>query len=98
MVPIATISLLAGMVLGQRFRVLILLPLFLLTLLIAVAASWAHPQGHWTAVECGVAVIVCLQIGYLGGVGIRHFTLLVRATRMSRGHVSGALPERPYAP
>jgi len=96
MLPITTIVLLVGIILGQRFRVMILVPLTLLSVLIALSASLAHRNGTWAAAESSVAAIVALQIGYLGGVGIRHFALLQRANRLSRSQVSSAVAQRPY--
>lgn len=98
MLPLATLVLLGGIILGQRFRVLILVPLSLLTVLIALIVGWTYQQGVWTAAEGGAAAIVALQVGYLGGLRIRHFALLLRASRRSRSHVSSAVAQRSYSP
>lgn len=96
MLPVTTIIVLVGIILGQRFRVMILVPLSLLTVLIPLSVSWTYRQGAWTTAEAGVVAIVALQIGYLGGVGIRQFALVLRARRVSRSHVSSAVAQRSY--
>jgi hypothetical protein len=65
--------LLVGATLGQRFPVLVLVPASLITLVGSVGLGIARAQTPWTIVLVAVAAVVCLQIGYLLGLGIRQF-------------------------
>jgi predicted Na+-dependent transporter len=66
------ISLLFGMFLGQRFKVLILVPAILLMLIATSAISIARGDLSWTTVLPAAANLATLQIGYLIGLAIRH--------------------------
>jgi hypothetical protein len=81
------ISLLAGMVLGQRFKVLILLPAIGFAVIVAIGAGIAQGDHFWSIVLLAVAVTVALQIGYLLGTGIRSFIVAGRASRLFRPSV-----------
>jgi hypothetical protein len=90
----AILSLLCGMVLGQRFKMLILAPFSLLMLLVGIAMSLTHaatPQGLALNI---VAPIVCLQCGYLLGLGIRQLSVLARAKQAPAASVVSSLPVR----
>jgi hypothetical protein len=65
------ISLLAGAVLGQRFKVLVLLPAIAFVLLMAIGLGIANAQGLWATTLLSTIAIVSLQIGYLAGIGLR---------------------------
>jgi hypothetical protein len=82
MLQIATISVLIGMVLGQRFKVLVLVPLLLLTLFAAVIAACARLEPGWTIAETAGSVIVGLQVGYVLGLSVRQLMVRVRARRL----------------
>jgi hypothetical protein len=70
------LSVTAGMVLGQRFKVLILLPASGLAIIAATAAGIARGDHAWSITLLAVAVTVALQIGYLVGTGIQSFLYL----------------------
>lgn len=59
------VCLLAGFLLGQRFKVLILLP----ATVVVTALSLAGGEWHWPIALMALAAIVSLQMGYLLGVG-----------------------------
>jgi pheromone shutdown protein TraB len=84
------LSLIAGMVLGQRFKVLILPPAIVLAIIAATAAGIARGDRGWSIVLLAVAVTVLLQIGYLIGTGIVSFIVAGRASRPR--HYSTPLP------
>ncbi len=67
----ALISLLIGMMLGQRFKVLVLMPAIAIALVIAVGAGVARADPLWSIVLIAAATATSLQIGYLVGIGIR---------------------------
>ena len=58
------------MALGQRFKVLVLVPLIVLTAVFAVATCVAHGGGAWPIGKIAAVTIVGLQIGYLLGLGV----------------------------
>ena|SRR5882724_5482792 len=86
------ICLLAGAVLGQRCKVLILLPATTLAILAATGAGIARGEHVWSILLSVVAVMVALQMGYLLGTGIRSALAGARASRMFRGPVATPAP------
>jgi hypothetical protein len=86
MVMLLLICLLVGVVLGQRLRVLVLMPA---TVLVLVAtAGFAHAGTFWQILGAALVTATSLQIGYLVGAGIHSF---LAAARIRRMHV-GSLP------
>jgi len=78
----AAVSLIGGMALAQRFKVLILAPTILLTLLMAIGV-WAGRGDAASAVGLTAIVIIAdLQIGYVLGIILRHLALVARAGRL----------------
>jgi hypothetical protein len=82
------ISSLAGLVLGQRFKVLILLPAICTAVVAATGAGVARGDSRWSIVLLAISVAVALQIGYLVGTGIRSLLAAGRATRHYPGSVA----------
>ena len=82
MMTLAIISLLAGMVLGQRFKVLILVPATALALAFTVGVGIAQAEAVWSIVQMAAVTAAALQIGYLAGIGIRHGLVAARASRV----------------
>jgi hypothetical protein len=69
--PLILFSLLAGIILGQWFKVAILIPGMAVYLLIAIGLATAHAETlSWTALT-SVAGGCALQIGYLAGTAFR---------------------------
>jgi hypothetical protein len=93
----ALICLLVGMTLGQRFKVLILLPAIALTLVVAIGVGIARADAPWAVVLAAAAAIASLQIGYLGGVGILHLAVVARASRQRAASLAGGLSARRHA-
>lgn len=90
----ALISLLIGMLLAQRFKVLVLIPTLPLAAILAIGDGLAHGQAIWAIATSSVLAIVALQIGYLLGIGIHHFMVVARASRMNSSSVPGTLAQR----
>jgi hypothetical protein len=83
MTTLILICLLLGAVLGQRFKILVLVPgmAAVLPLVAAVGIVRADPYG-----QIAIAVIVAavsLQLGYLAGIALRHLMVLLRATQIN---------------
>jgi hypothetical protein len=91
----ALISLLIGVVLARRFKVLVLAPAFILTLVLAIGAGLARTDAAWAIGSTALVVIVGLQIGYLFGSGIRLVLVAFRANRPgSESFANTLLPHR----
>jgi hypothetical protein len=73
------------MVLGQRFKVLILLPAIAVATIAAVGIGLAPGDQAWSIVVLAVGVTVALQIGYLVGTGVRSLIIAGRASRAFPG-------------
>jgi hypothetical protein len=93
LMTLTILSLLAGLVLGQRFRVLVLLPAIALALLVAVGDGMARADGIWWTALMAAAAVTALQIGYLIGLGIRHIPVLGQTDRRATS-LSGSAPAR----
>ena len=90
----AILSLLVGVALAQRFKVLVLVPAIMITLLFALVSGLARGDVNWTAAALiAVTIIVGLQIGYLLGIGVRHLLLLGRAHRLRAASPTRSLPQ-----
>jgi hypothetical protein len=91
---LAIISLLVGMVLGQRFRVLVLLPTIAIVVLVTVGAGLVQADSGWSIVLMAAATAASLQIGYLAGIAIRHIMVVARASRSPAASLRGSAPAR----
>jgi hypothetical protein len=80
MMTLSMISFLVGTVLGQRFKIVVLIPVFAIVLVFAVGTGIALAQTAWWVVLMATAAVTCLQIGYLFGIGVHH----VLAAALSR--------------
>jgi hypothetical protein len=83
------ISLLMGMVLGQRFKVLVLVPALAFVLVVAVGAGVARVQGLWPTALMAAGAVASLQIGYLGGTGLRHVIAAARISKLRTAFQGG---------
>jgi hypothetical protein len=64
-------SVLIGIAVGLRFRVLFIVPLILAAIIVVVAIETAGHESLWTIVAATIVCVVSLQVGYLGGSFIR---------------------------
>jgi hypothetical protein len=65
---IAITSLCIGAALGLRFRVFALLPVIFLEFVILTATGIALDHGGQWIVLANLAAVVCVQVGYIGGI------------------------------
>ncbi len=63
---------LSGAVLGMRFKVLILAPAFGVTIIAVFAAGMARSEDLPAILLAELLALICVQIGYLGGVLTRY--------------------------
>ena len=80
---LVVISLVAGIVLGQWFKILILVPVMSLALVGTIAAGIARADNVWSIALMAIAVVTALQIGYLIGIWLRSFIVAARFARPS---------------
>ncbi len=71
MITLSMISFLVGAALGQRFKVLVLMPALAIVLVLAVATGVTHALTAWSMVLMVATTATCLQVGYFVGIGIR---------------------------
>jgi hypothetical protein len=81
MLMLSLICLLVGAVLGQRFKVQVLIPAMALAM--AAAAGLAHASTFWQILGAVLVATTSLQIGYVAGVGIRYLIAEARTSRIN---------------
>jgi hypothetical protein len=72
MITFSMINFLAGAALGQRFKVMVLMPAIVIVPGLSVLIGLAHAQSAWSIVLMAAAASTCLQVGYFVGIGVRH--------------------------
>ena len=73
------LSFLFGTLLGQRFKVVVLVPAMAPVLILSVTAGITQPNAAWEISKIATSMAVSLQCGYLAGIAIRHFLAAVPA-------------------
>jgi hypothetical protein len=63
----AAIGLLVGIVLGLRYKVLVLVPAVMFAMTSAIVIGVAHADSFWSIVLMTVELIAAVQLGYLAG-------------------------------
>jgi hypothetical protein len=90
----AIIGFLIGAAVAQRFKVLMLIPVVLLTLLIIIAGSITRTEGLWTIALGALIVTGSLQIGYLAGSALRHARAGDAAPRLASSAIGFLISRR----
>jgi hypothetical protein len=93
MLTFVLISLLVGLVLGHRFKVLVLLPAIAIAMLAMVVAQIAGAD-RWPTTLTAAAAVVVLQLGYLAGYGVRRLIAAARASRQRAFSVGRSQPKQ----
>jgi hypothetical protein len=70
-VELAVISVLAGIALGLRYKVVILVPAVILVVIFAMIVGIARGDHFWSMILAMVIVGTTVQLGYLVGIAIR---------------------------
>jgi hypothetical protein len=78
---IVTIHFLAGAALGLRFKVMILVPALILTMLFAVIVGVTRGDQFWSIAVATILLGTGIQVGYLAGILIRAKIAWVRGQR-----------------
>jgi hypothetical protein len=66
-IDLAVIGVVVGIVLGLRYKVLILVPAVMFAMISAVIVGVARADSFWSIVLMTVELITALQLGYLAG-------------------------------
>jgi hypothetical protein len=88
------ISLLTGMVLGQRFKVLAVVPAIAASSLVAIGFGIGHSEGLGRTVLLAALAVASLQIGYLVGVAIRYSLAAARTSGLRAAPIHASQPTR----
>jgi hypothetical protein len=88
MMIVAIFSLLFGMVIGQRFTALVLVPGIAVAVMVAIGVGIAQAESAWSIVLPAGASIASLQIGYLAGIILRYAPIALRANRRRAGRLA----------
>jgi hypothetical protein len=65
--------LLVGMLLGQRFKVLVLAPAIALIIALSIVFGVARADALWSVAAMAMVATANLQMGYLAGIALRAF-------------------------
>ena len=65
---ITALFLFIGGVLGFRFKVLVLIPAIILTIIVTGSIEVAQRQDAWSSALTTLAAVIAIQVGYLGGI------------------------------
>lgn len=88
------IYLLIGVLIAQRFKVVVLVPVLVLAAVVAAAIGYRQHAGTWQLVGSTVTAVACLQVGYLAGAAIHYLAgLLLPGSILGRG-VGGSISPR----
>jgi hypothetical protein len=93
MMTLTIVSILFGLVLGTRFKVLVLFPAIFISAVLIVGAGIEHGNGGWAILLDFVLSATGLQLGFLGGTATRAFIAAARAPR-PRGREGHAAASR----
>src|SRR5216684_9146850 len=78
---IVIILVLAGAALGLRFKVMILVPALILTMLFAAIVGVTRGDQFWSIAVAMILLGTAIQVGYLAGILVRAKIASVRAQR-----------------
>jgi len=92
LVAVLVVGFLIGMILGQRFKVLVLFPAMALAFASAFAAGMARGEDAFVSVLLGLAIMAALQTGYL--VGAILINVVDRLAARQRNPLSGSAVRR----
>jgi hypothetical protein len=81
---VALIALMTGLVLGTRYRFLILVPATVIAVIAILAIGLAHAGDTGSMVVAMLIAAVCLQAGYVTGLCARYAAVMMRAARIRR--------------
>jgi hypothetical protein len=78
---LAIIGVVVGIVLGLRYKILVLVPAVLLAMIFAIIIGIGRADSFWWIVLTTVALVVAVQLGYLAGIAIHAVIASIRPPR-----------------
>ena len=81
---VALITLMTGLVLGMRYRFLILVPVTVFAVVAILAVGLTHADDIGSIIIAMLIAAICLQAGYVAGLCARYAAVMMRAARMRR--------------
>lgn len=93
MITVSLVSILAGAALGQRFKVWVLIPAIPILLVLVVRMGATDAQPAWSIALTAALAAMCVQIGYVAGILVRH-VLVTALPRRSSPPTSSDTPAR----
>ena len=91
MLALATTMALTGVLLGFRFKIFVLAPAALLTVLATIFSAIAHADGVLLTIAAIAVALLTLQLGFLCGSCLRHVLVARTAEPDTRSNGVGAL-------
>ena len=97
MIILAMTAIIIGALLGQRFKVFILVPAIAISSAATFGIGMAHNSSLWSSLLATVLAISALQMGYLGGAVLR-FSAGQQVRKGSQGVIAAGqrLPAERY--
>jgi hypothetical protein len=90
MTMLATMALLIGAMLGQRFKVFILVPAIVIGSVAILAFGMTYNNTLWSTLHVMALTITALQMGYLGGAVLRSVVAGAHVGKDSPGTIAVA--------
>jgi hypothetical protein len=63
----AVIGALTGIMLGRRYKVLVLVPVIMLSMMLAITIEISRAETLWSTILTTIAAVTAVQLGYLVG-------------------------------
>jgi hypothetical protein len=82
---LAIIGVVVGIVLGLRYKILILVPAVPFAMIFAIIVGVARADSFWSIALTTVAVVTAVQLGYLAGIVIHAAIASLRPPRKEGG-------------
>jgi hypothetical protein len=82
---LAIIGILVGIVLGLRYKVLVLVHAVMFAINFSIIIGIARAESFWSIVLTTAAVVTAVQVGYLAGLGIHAAIASIRAPQNGDG-------------
>ena len=92
MMTVAILSMLFGVALGLRFKVLVLFPAILMSLVLNAGIAAAQGNDLWATLLAIALSAIGIQVGFLGGISARYFLMARRPPHRAGQQRRPALP------
>jgi len=79
---------LIGAILGLRFKVLILIPAFVMSSTAVLGIGVAHGTSPWSVLTTAIFVMIALQTGYVAGIVIHSIVTQASARKQQSGSIA----------